>query len=84
MCTLLGNPPTHRTLTHLSARGEMGEVSEGQMPFVNKQGVLKGAPSGVLTHPRDAIRVSPLYLVYGVRRGEESGPDGADTEELWV
>ncbi|KAK5920428.1 hypothetical protein CgunFtcFv8_024238 [Champsocephalus gunnari] len=66
----------------------MGEVSEGQMPFVNKQGVLKGAPSGVLTHPRDAIRVSPLYLVYGVRRGEEggggSGPDGADTEELWV
>lgn len=78
-----------------------GMVREGcmcslcQMPSVNKQGALRGAPSGVLTHPsRRTQSGCPLpspYLEYRVRRSEErerrrSGlyVPGADTEELWV
>ena len=61
---------------HLSDCGGdvMGEISERgdgkgrhefcQMPFVNKQGVLRGAPSGVLTRPsRRTQSGCPPYLV---------------------
>lgn len=59
-----------------------------QMPFVNKQGALRGAPSGALSHPSHRMQSGcprPLPCIRG-KEGRGSGlcVPGADTEELWV